>query len=386
MALRIGIVGFGGNAGMHQRYLTSGAFDDCELTAVADIDPARLKAAETMFGDRVKRFDCAEALLDAKVVDAIIVCTPHYDHPTIAIQAFKRGLHVLTEKPAGVFTRQVREMNEAAAASGKVFGIMFNQRTLPLYQKVRELVHSGELGKIIRFNWTITNWFRTQSYYDSGGWRATWAGEGGGVLTNQCPHNLDLWQWILGVPKRIRAFCNVAKHHQIEVEDEATLYAEYEDGAVGVFASSTGEAPGINRLEIAGENGLLIAENTLTFKRNRQSSIAFCNDPKSSRMGRPECWDINVPLPSTPKGHSVITRNWVNAILKGEPLLAPGAEGIHGLQLCNAAYLSSWTDQWVDIPVDEAAFEQHLQEKIKNSTFRKPNRNEVMDFEGTTQT
>lgn len=386
MALRIGIVGFGGNAGMHQGYLTSGAFDDCELTAVADIDPVRLKAAETMLGERVKRFGSAEDLLDANVVDAIIICTPHYDHPTIAIQAFKRGLHVLTEKPAGVFTRQVREMNEVAAASGKVFGIMFNQRTLPLYQKVRELVHSGELGKIIRFNWTITNWFRTQSYYDSGGWRATWAGEGGGVLTNQCPHNLDLWQWILGVPMRVRAFCNVAKHHKIEVEDEATLYAEYENGAVGVFASSTGEAPGINRLEIAGENGLLIAENTLTFKRNRRSSIAFCNDPNSPRMGKPECWDINVPLPSTPKGHSVITRNWVNAILKGEPLLAPGAEGIHGLQLCNAAYLSSWTDQWVDIPVDEAAFEKHLQGKIKNSTFTKPNRNEVMDFEGTTQT
>ncbi|MFN2351024.1 MAG: Gfo/Idh/MocA family protein [Kiritimatiellia bacterium] len=260
MSLRMGIVGFGGNAGMHQKYLRAGVIPDCELTAIADINPQRLEAAVEMYGDDVKRFADAESLLDAKVVDAVIICTPHYDHPTIAIQAFKRGVHVLSEKPAGVYTRQVREMNEAAERSGCVFGIMFNQRTLPLYQKIRALVKAGEIGKIVRFQWTITNWFRTQSYYDSGGWRATWSGEGGGVLTNQCPHNLDLWQWMLGMPRRIRAFCNIAKHHRIEVEDEATIYAEYADGAVGVFVSSTGEAPGINRLEIAGERGLLIAD------------------------------------------------------------------------------------------------------------------------------
>ncbi len=387
MTLRIGIVGFGGNAGMHQRYLTAGQIPEAELTAVADIDPAQLERAQRMFGDKVKRFDSAEALLDSGAVDAIIISTPHYDHPPIAIQAFKRKIHVLTEKPAGVYTRQVRQMNEAAEKSGCVFGIMYNQRTTPLYQKIRDLIQSGELGRLIRFHWTITTWFRSQRYYDAGGWRATWGGEGGGVLTNQCPHNLDLWQWMLGMPKRIRAFCGEGKHHQIEVEDEATIYAEYEDGMTGVFVTSSGEAPGDNRLEIAGENGLLITQNGLTFLRNRRSSIDFSNDPKAPGMKRPECWETNIPIPQQEKGHVVITRNWVNAILKDEPMLAPGLEGINGLQISNAAYLSSWLDQWIDIPVDEELYYQKLQEKIASSKYVKPkHKEEVLDFEGTTQT
>lgn len=385
MTVRIGIVGFGGNAGMHQKHLMAGAIEGAELRAVADTNPARLQVAAEMYGDTVKRFDSAEALLDSKTADAIIISTPHYDHPPIAIQAFARGVHVLTEKPAGVYTRQVREMNEAAEKSGCVFGIMWNQRTLPRYQKIRELVQSGELGKIVRFQWTITNWFRTQRYYDSGGWRATWGGEGGGVLTNQCPHNLDLWQWILGVPRRIRAFCNIGKFHRIEVEDEATVYAEYEDGAVGVFTSSTGEAPGINRLEIAGERGLLIADTELIFRRNRRASDEFSNASDAPRMGKPECWDIRIPLRQQETGHAVITRNWVNAIRKGEKLLAPGEEGINSLQISNAAYLSSWLDRWVDLPVDEDLYYRTLQEKVATSTFKKPgDHDEVMDFEGTT--
>ncbi len=386
MSVRIGIVGFGGNAGMHQKYLMAGAIPEARLTAVADTDPRRLAVAEKLFGDQVKRFDTAAALLDSGTVDGILISTPHYDHPPIAIEAFERGLHVLSEKPAGVYTRQVREMNEAAARSGRVFGIMFNQRTNPLYQKIRELVQSGELGRIQRVHWTITSWFRTQRYYDSGGWRATWGGEGGGVLTNQCPHNLDLWQWMLGMPRRIRAFCSEGKHHRIEVEDEATIYAEYADGATGVFTTSTGEAPGENRLSIAGENGLLVTQNGLTFLRNRRSSIAFSNDPEAQGMKRPECWESNIPVPKGKTGHVEITRNWVNAILKGEPLLAPGEEGINSLQIANAAYLSSWLDRWVDIPVDEDLYYRQLQEKITTSTYRKDaGPGAVLDFEGTTE-
>ena len=387
MSLRIGIVGFGGNGSMHSRYLAADAIPGAELTAVADVEPARLALAEESYGDKVKRFASSEELLDSGAVDAIIISTPHYHHPPVAVQAFERGVHVLSEKPAGVYTRQVREMNEAAERSGCVFGIMFNQRTKPLYQKIRELVHSGELGRILRFQWTITSWFRTQSYYDSGGWRATWAGEGGGVLINQCPHNLDLWQWILGVPQRVRAFCNVGKHHRIEVEDEATIYTEYADGAVGIFTSSTGEAPGDNRLEIAGENGLLVTQDGLTFRRNRRSCVDLSNDPDAPRMQRPECWDVSVPVPPGETGHAVITRNWVNAILNGEALLAPGEEGINSLQISNAAYLSSWLDRWVDIPVDEELFYRTLQEKIASSTQPEAESpDEVLDFEGTTNT
>ena len=100
----------------------------------------------------------------------------------------------MCEKPAGVYTKQVREMNEAAEKSDRVFGMMFNQRTNCIYKKMHDMVQSGDYGKLKRVNWIITDWYRTQAYYNSGGWRATWDGEGGGVLLNQCPHQLDLWR------------------------------------------------------------------------------------------------------------------------------------------------------------------------------------------------
>ena len=300
--------------------------------------------------------------------------------------AFDKGLHVLSEKPAGVYTKNVREMNEAAVKSEKVFSMMFNQRTNPLYQKVRELILSGELGEIKRTNWIITNWYRSQSYYDSGGWRATWAGEGGGVMINQSPHQLDLWQWTTGLmPSRVRAFSGFGKYHDIEVEDDVTAYVEYENGATGLFVTSTGEAPGTNRFEVAGDRGKIVVEDgKLTFWRLRQSEREF-NREYQGGFGEPECWEIDIPVYGKSSDHLGIMRNWVNAILHGEELLAPGEEGIKSLAISNAVYLSSWTDQWVDMPIDEDLYYEKLQEKIKESSFSKDGAGEgvTLDVSGT---
>ena len=183
-------------------------------------------------------------MFESKSVDGVMIATHTMTIRLWLSKPLTTGCMYWIEKPAGVYTRQVKEMNEVAKKSGKVFGIMYNQRTNPIYQKLRDLVKSGELGDIKRIIWIITDWYRSQSYYDSGGWRATWAGEGGGVLINQCPHNLDLWQWICGMPARIRAFCSYGKYHDIEFEDDVTAYMEYENGATGVFITTTGEAPG----------------------------------------------------------------------------------------------------------------------------------------------
>lgn len=275
-------------------------------------------------------------------------------------------------------------MNEVAEKSGKVFGIMYNQRTNPVYQKLRDLVKSGELGEIKRINWIITNWYRSQSYYDSGGWRATWAGEGGGVLINQCPHNLDLWQWICGMPRRVRAFCHYGKYHDIEVEDDVTAYMEYENGATGVFITTTGEAPGTNRFEIAGDRGkIVVEEGKLTFWRLRVSERQFNREYKGG-FGSPECWKCEIPVHGVETAHRGITTNWVNAILKGTPLLAPGVEGIYGLTISNAMHLSSWLDDWVEIPFDEDLFYQKLKERIDSSKFKKDKKEDkLLDVEGT---
>ncbi|MNI31890.1 Glucose--fructose oxidoreductase precursor [compost metagenome] len=370
--VRYGIIGIG-NMGRAHAFSLLDDVKGAELAAVCDIHPEQLEWAAEQLPEKVKHFSTAAEMFQSGTIDAVLISTPHYDHPPLAIEAFGYGLHVLIEKPAGVYTGAVQEMNEASAKSGRKFGIMYNQRTNPLYQKLRELIQAGELGEIRRTNWIITNWYRSQNYYDSGGWRATWAGEGGGVLLNQDPHQLDLWQWTTGMmPTRIRAFCHFGKYRKIEVEDDVTAYVEYANGATGLFITTTGEAPGTNRFEITGDNGkIVIEDDTLTFWRLRTPEPVFNAEFKGG-FGAPECWKCEIPVKQgNGEQHIGILRNFTNAILHGEPLLAPGEEGIHGLTLSNAMYLSAWTDNWVELPIDSDLFHEKLMEKVQNSTFQK---------------
>jgi predicted dehydrogenase len=370
--VRYGIIGIGNMGTAHAQSLLS-EIKGAELTAVCDIREERLKWAEEQLPKHVRKFSTPNELFESRIIDAVLICTPHYDHPTLAVEAFQHGYHVLVEKPAGVYTKAVQQMNDAAAQSDRKFGIMYNQRTNPLYQKLRDLIQSGELGEIRRTNWIITDWYRSQNYYNSGGWRATWAGEGGGVLLNQDPHQLDLWQWTTGMmPKRIRAFCHFGKYRNIEVEDDVTAYVEYENGATGLFVTTTGEAPGSNRFEINGDNGKIVVEDgKLTFWRLRTPEPQF-NAEFTGGFGSPECWKCEIPVQDGGgEQHKGILRNFTNAILHDEDLLAPGEEGIKGLTLSNAMYLSAWTDNWVELPIDSDLFYEKLMEKVKNSTFQK---------------
>ena len=370
--VRIGIIGIGSRGAGHAEYFAAGDIPHGELTAVCDTDPQRIQWARDNLGESVRTFDSSDDLIASGAVDAIIVATPHYDHPTYALKGFERGLHVLIEKPAGVYTKHVYEMNAAAEKSGKVFSLMFNQRTRAHHQKLRELVASGELGEIQRTNYIVTSWFRSQSYYDQGDWRATWSGEGGGVLMNQCPHNLDLWQWICGMPSRVRAFVHYGKYHDIEVDDDVTAYVEYANGATGVFITTTGEHPGSNRLEIAADRGKVVMEGgKITFWRSQVSVGQFSREYKGG-FGSPDVQKIDI-LPGTDLGsHRGVINNWCDAILNDSPLLAPGVEGIHGVELANAMLLSSWIDDWVDIPIDRDLYFEKLQGKIQNSNKSTP--------------
>jgi predicted dehydrogenase len=381
--VRVGIIGIGNMGSGHAKNLMAGKVPNAELTAVCDIRTERLEWASQCFGDKVKLFDNVEAFFHSKAFDAVFIVTPHYDHPELAIQSLNFRYHTLIEKPAGVYTRAVGEMNDVALKSDKVFGIMYNQRTNPVYRKLKELIESGELGELKRSVWIITNWYRPQSYYDAGGWRATWSGEGGGVLLNQDPHQLDLWQWICGMPKRVRAFMSFGKYHDIEVEDDVTAYVEYENGATGLFVTTTGEAPGTNRLEVTGDRGkIVIEDDKLTFWRLRVSEREFNRDFKGG-FGSPECWKCEIPTPGENSQHNGILEDWVNAILNGTKLIAPGVEGINGLTISNAMHLSAWTDSWVDIPFDEDLFYEKLQERIDNSTFKKNVKELTLDVTGT---
>ncbi|TDO91323.1 putative dehydrogenase [Halanaerobium saccharolyticum] len=381
--VKIGIIGIGNMGSSHAQNIFQGKVKGAKLTAVCDIDDQRLEWAKNTLEEEIDCYSTPAEFYAGADIEAVIIATPHYDHPSLAIEGFNKDLHVLIEKPAGVYTKAVREMNQAAAKSDKVFAIMYNQRTRAIYQKLKDLIDSGELGEIKRTNWII-DWYRSQSYYNNGGWRATWEGEGGGVLLNQDPHQLDIWQWTCGMPVKVRAFAENGKYHNIEVEDNVTAYVEYENGATGVFVTSTGIAPETNRLEITGNKGKLILEdNKITFRRLRTPEREF-NKNFEGGFGSPECWECKIPVEGGNPEHLGILNNWLDAILNGSELIAPGAEGIKGLTISNAMHLSAWTDDWVELPLDEDLFKKKLDEKIENSTFVKENSEKgPMEVEGT---
>ncbi len=370
--VRLGIIGVGNMGNSHLKMHLNGEHSELRITACADIVPERVAAAEEKMPG-IKTFDSAEALIDSGEVDAVIIATPHYDHSPIAEYAFSKGIHVLTEKPAGVYTKQVRKMNEAAAKTDLVFGIMYNQRTNCVYRKMKELVESGELGEIRRVSWIITDWYRTQAYYNSGGWRATWGGEGGGVLLNQCPHNLDLWQWICGLPVKVRAFCHEGKWHDIEVEDDVTIYVEYANGATGTFITTTGDCPGTNRFEITLDGGKLVCENNKLMLYKLKDTVSNHCANATEGFGSIEGEWIEVETGGRNKQHSEVTNKFAAAILRGEPLVARGEEGIRGLSISNAAHLSSWLGKEIELPVDEDVYYAELQKKIAAGNANKEN-------------
>ena len=370
--IKLGIIGIGNMGSSHAQKISDGKCPDFELCAVADINPDRLEWAKENLGDSVRRFETAEDMLSSGTIEACIIAVPHFEHAKYAIECLERGIHTMVEKPAGVYTKQVREMNETAKKHpDTVFAMMFNQRTNCVYRKLRELVHSGKYGEIRRTNWIITDWYRPQCYYDSGNWRATWAGEGGGVLLNQCPHNLDLWQWICGMPKSVHAHLCYGKWHDIEVEDDVTAYVEYPNGATGVFVTTTGDAHGTNRFEIQMDKAKFVVENDeLTIEEYEMTEQEFSktnSDPFATVKSTVSKAETDGENPQ----HIGVLNAWGGAILRGEKLVAGGEEGINGLTLSNAMHLSSFLGETVNIPFDEELYYTELSKRIANSKIKK---------------
>ncbi len=381
--VRLGVIGLGNMGTGHTKNILDGKAPGLEVTAIADIDKGRLDWARENLPESIALYATADELIKSGSCEAVLICVPHYDHPAIAIAALEQDLHVLCEKPAGVYTRQVREMNEAAAKKPElVFAMMFNQRTNPVYRKMHEIVTSGSMGAVKRTNWIITNWYRTQAYFDSGSWRATWAGEGGGALINQAPHNLDLWQWICGMPKMVQAHCHFGKWHDIEVEDDVTAYVEYENGATGVFITSTADAPGTNRFEVTLEWGKLVCEDNKLYQwKLSQNERELCYSSQEG-FARLEVDYSEVPTEGENSQHNGVLRAFAESILTGSPSVAEGAEGINSLTLSNAMYLSTWLNQPIELPLDEDLFLAELNKRRATSRL-KDTASVVLDTEGT---
>lgn len=373
--VRYGIIGLGVQGSYYNKTIfDAGIAKDAKVVAMCDISEEKIaEMKEKTENKDVTYFTDYKEMLDSGLCDAVLIEVPHYQHPEMVMECLKRNINVICEKPAGVYTKQVKEMNEAAKKSGALFGMMFNQRTNPLYKKMRELVQSGAIGKIQRVTWIITNWFRTQAYYNSGSWRATWRDEGGGVLINQCPHQIDLISWIVGEnPEAVRGFCHYGKWHDIEVEDDVTAYLEYKGGATGVFITTTGEYPGTNRFEISGTLGKLLCEGgELIYRKNTDDSQDYIYSTEEFNASI-KSEKIDVQIEGENPAHSGIVNNFTAAILGKEELFVRGEEGINGVELMNAIELSGWRGgERVTLPVNEDEYLEILNEKRKNSRAKK---------------
>jgi len=365
--VRLGIIGMGNMGKFHADYLLAGKVSRAELTAVCSTSPAKLEKYKAL-----RIFDDGEKLIRSGAVDAVVIATPHYQHTSLGIAAFEAGLHVMVEKPISAHKADAERLIAARRKKPKlVFAAMFQFRTEPRYTKLKNLIDDGELGAIVRINWIITDWYRTEAYYASGGWRATWKGEGGGVLLNQCLHQLDTLQWLVGMPARVCGFCQIGRYHNIEVEDNVSIFMEWANGGTGVFVSSTGETPGTNRFEIVGTRGKVVLENNkLTFTRNDADMIEFSKAAKTG-FDKPATTSAEIPFDNAPAPHAALMQNFVDAILDDKPLLVPGEEGIHSVELANVMLYSSLINQTVELPMGSAAFEKKLQQLIAESKFEK---------------
>ena len=379
--VRVGVIGLGNIGQLYARTLAAGKITGAELAAIATSVPSKAEAYKA-----AKLFPDGEALIHSQAVDAVVIATPHFQHTELGIAALQAGLHVMVEKPISAHKADAQRLIDAHQKNPRlVFGAMFQLRTEPRYLKIRALLQDGELGQVVRMSWIVTDWFRTEAYYQSNPWRATWKGEGGGVLLNQCLHNLDLLQWLLGMPAKVRGFCQLGRFHEIEVEDNITAWFEYPNGATGIFVSSTGEAPGANRFELAGSRGKLVLESEkLSFTRNEVDMFEFS---RTSAMGfsKPEAKSAEIPFDNAADSHAVVMQNFINAIRDGEPLLVPGEEGIHSVELANAILYSSLTGQTVELPLDSAAYARKLDQliaesKVEKKTSPKPGSSTPEDF------
>ena len=370
--VRFGIVGCGNMGTGHSKSFREEKVENGVLTAVCDINPKKLEGFKERFGDSIAYFDNAEDMFKSGLCDCVIICTPHYSHTDLAISALDHELNCIVEKPAGVYTLQVKEMLARAEKSDKILGIMFNQRTNPAFKAMKKMIADGKIGEIKRTNWIITDWYRTQYYYDTGAWRATWAGEGGGVLYNQAPHQLDLFQWIIGMqPSKVHAFCHYGKWHDIEVEDDVTCYVEYPNGATGVFITTTADTPGTNRFEVTGTLGTLIFEgNKLYYKQLLTDERVYCKEATKGFEPPEALPTVEVELIGDNPQHVGILNNIANAILGLEPVYAPAKDGLAGVQLANAMHLSSWLGESVTLPINDELFFEELKKRIAVSKVR----------------
>lgn len=369
--MKMGVIGFGVQGGFYVRMVHElNKLEGLDVGCICDINPGRRALAKEKYPE-IPVFESGADLIESGLCDFVVVAVPHYSHPAIVTQALKRNMPVLNEKPSGVSAYHVRRMNACADLHADVpFGIMLNQRVNPAYIKLRELARSGEMGKLRSVLW-LARQFRTQSYYDSGSWRASWGGEGGGVLVNQAPHQIDLLQWIFGMPQRVYAVCREGFRRNVAVETDVCAQFDYANGATGTFITCTHDILGEDGVTAVFDRGRVRIKNA-----SHMTIEALCDTEDKLGTVYPES-ELNrlrlenklvtqtVAEYEPVSEHMLVLRAFADCVKKGTPLVADGRDGLQGVILANAMQLSSWRRKPIDLPMDEVEYVNALNERIR---------------------
>ena len=360
MRVRVGVIGVGNMGSAHCKWLEN--HPQMVLTAVADEIEAR--RGRWAADPSVQVFDSGQALIRSGACAAVIVATPHFSHVALASAALKAGLHVLVEKPIAAEIKEAEQLLKVPKAEGQILALMFNQRTNPAYGAIRDWVKDETFGRLRRMSWVITDWFRAQSYFDSGDWRATWRGEGGGALLNQAPHQLDLLCWMFGRPNHVFANCGFGRWHNIGVEDEVSAILGFEGGVTGTFVTSTGEAPGRNRLEVVLDRATLVYDTREDVILIEETSIPITEAIQNNKaFQKPKTELRRFEVAGQGGQHQAVLDNFSEAIVSGAKLLAPGADGLDSLMLANALTLSGALEQKIALPLSAVRYRRWLRSK-----------------------
>lgn len=364
--VRAAVVGFGGMGRRYVQMIHDGEVEGMTLAGVCCRNQKGQEELKASYPE-ASVYPNVEAMFGrAGEFDAVVIVTPHATHVEIGKMAVAAGKHILVDKPAGVSTKEVKELLAASDASGVCFGMIFNTRMHPAYTQVKKMIEDGSLGRLNRAVWISNVWFRTPAYHNSAPWRSTWEGEHGGLLINQSQHFLDVWQWLLGMPDHVLASVEYGRYNDFFVDDSMDIQFFYESGLHGTFITSSGENPGINRLELWGTKGRLCVEDhcRITFDENVMSTEEFreCN---TEAYGVLQYHRREIPV-NTEKtdGYQKIFQNFADHIRKGTPLMATGEDGLRTVMMANGAYLSSWLGKKMAYPIDDEEYAGMLEEKI----------------------
>lgn len=359
--VRIALIGFGSMGKNYARMLYAGLVPELKLSGVC----CRNGAGQALLREEfpgVRIYENVEQMQrHEEEFDAVLIVTPHATHVELGFAMAKLGKHFLMDKPAGVYASRVQELVEFCRERGVSFGMMFNNRMLPAFRIAQDYIRSGKLGRLHRAVWVCNSWYRSPVYHRSAPWRSSWQGEGGGLLINQNQHYLDIWQWLFGMPEKLYAAMEFGRYNDFAVDDAVDIQFVHSGGFHGTMVSATGEAPGVNRLEIWGEKGCLTVQDgaRVFWDENALSTVEF-GKVNEVPFGTPPHTRVEIPVEKAENPYLLAFGNFAGHLLRGEPLFADGMDGLRTVQLTNAAYLSGWQEKRVSVPVDAEAFQKEL--------------------------